>query len=163
GCWRNSRVGSTSSWLPCGTVGGMLSESAPCFAGIDGSSRVEVSLPWLPGITIGAEIDEPCCAAAGAPAPIAIASPITAAASAEIELRPMPGNVVVAIAMQALRRSGARWYVMILFAPALGKPVSFSRALDSQCPLRLTNSRRQSFRVAQSSRDQTLPGEFMAI
>jgi hypothetical protein len=89
-------------------------------------------LPWLPGITIGAGIDEPCCAAAGANPPIAIASPITAAVSAEIKLRPVPGIVVVVIAMPALRRSDARSYLMILFAPALGKPVSFSGLLHSR-------------------------------
>jgi hypothetical protein len=45
----------------------------------------------------------------------------------------MQGILVVVIAMPALRRSGARSYVMILFAPALGKPVSFSGLLHSQC------------------------------
>jgi hypothetical protein len=53
--------------------------------------------------------------------------------------------------MQALGRSGVRSYVMILFAPALGKPVSFSGLLIPDALTSWTNLRRQSFRAAAQS------------
>jgi hypothetical protein len=53
-----------------------------------------------------------------------IASAITDTVNTEIKLRRMAG-IVVLIAMRALRRSGARSYLMILFASALSKPDFF--------------------------------------
>src|SRR5579862_6487076 len=88
----------------------MLSASAPCFAGIDGSSRVEVSLPWLCGMTICGGLDgagggfaKPCCscAAAGSTPASMIAIAINMRVNPEIRLRRVAGRILVVIAMQA--------------------------------------------------------------
>ena len=67
-----------------------------------------------------------CCAAAGATAPKIIASATIALASAEIVLRRMREDIV--IRFLAPHRGGSFPDLMILFAPALGKPVIFSSA-----------------------------------
>src|SRR5271156_3752699 len=105
----------------------MLSAPPPCGAGIHGGASVEFSLPWRPGITIGGgDAIVPCCAKAGATPPISIAIARRAAVSAEIKLRFIPGFVFVAVIGPAFRLSGAHVCIMILFAPALGKPFSFA-------------------------------------
>src|SRR5260370_26300145 len=90
----------------------MLSESAPCFAGIDGNSSVEVVLPWLCGITSGTGCDgggggfaRPCCiCAAAGRTPASVMSRTTV--NPEKKLRRMDGIVVV-ISIRARRRGDA--------------------------------------------------------
>src|SRR5580700_7294623 len=91
----------------------MLSESAPCFAGIDGNSSVEsVLLPWLCGITSGNGADDggggfarPCCiCAAAGRTPPSIMRRTTV--NPEKKLRRMAGIVVV-ISIRARLRGDA--------------------------------------------------------
>jgi len=106
---------------------------------------VVTAIGWLGGLGIrgldgagldaggfdGGGFDKPCCscAAAGSTPPIMIASTTSVMANPEIKLRCMAGRILVVIAMRALRRSGAKSYLMILFAPALSKPDFFPTAI----------------------------------
>jgi hypothetical protein len=83
-----------------------------------------------------------------------IAIAITATAIAEIKLRRVTG-IVVLIAKRLLPPKRLPSLIMILFAPASGKPVNFSCWLRNDPIPVSTNSPEQSFRR------ETVPWAFM--
>src|ERR1700689_4160067 len=124
----------------------MLSESPPCFAGIDGNSSVEVSLPWLWGmISSGAGFDgsgggfaSPCCiscAATRATVPIVIASANNMTVSAEIDLRVISGILI--IAMYALRCGSTRSHYHDPICCCIGQAAHFFPGQSRSGPLSL--------------------------
>jgi hypothetical protein len=75
-----------------------------------------------------------------------IAMAIIATAIAEIKLRRVAG-IVVLIAKRSLRRSGMPSFIMILFAPASGKPVNVLRVAEERSSTTLDEFAGAKFRA----------------